>query len=285
MAEGFRIGLTQMSPTRDRDANLAIACDLVRACVGADLVLLPENCLHLGSNAEMRGMAMAMDAAPLARIADTVRETGTPVLLGGFKRKLDDGAIRNSAVLWDANGQVAAIYDKIHLFDARVAGQSFEASSVEQAGERALLLDIAGVKIGITICYDVRFPELYRRLSLAGAEVILVPSAFTQTTGAAHWHTLLRARAIENECFIIASATIRQGDGSDAFETYGHALAVDPWGEIVTNLGTAPVEACVIMLDLERVRSVREKLPVLSHVRADAYARDPAIVAIPKLQA
>jgi len=281
MTDSLRIGLTQMAPTRDRDANLAIACDLVRACAGADLVLLPENCLHLGSNAEMREMAMEIDAPPLLRLAEVARESATPVMLGGFKRRLGDGGIRNSAVLWGADGAVAAIYDKIHLFDARVAGQSFEASSVEQAGERPLLLDMAGTRIGVTICYDVRFPDLYRRLALAGAETILVPSAFTQVTGAAHWHTLLRARAIENECFVVASATIRRGDGSDAFETYGHALVVDPWGEVLADFGTAPNEARIITLDLNRVRSARDRLPVLSHVRADAYAADPAIAALP----
>lgn len=281
MPKAFRIGLTQMSPTRDRDANLAVACDLARACVGADMVLLPENCLHLGSNAEMREMAMAIDDAPLAALAEVARETGTPVLLGGFKRKLDRGGIRNSAVLWGADGEVAAIYDKIHLFDARIAGQSFEASSVEQAGERPLLLDLAGARIGVTICYDLRFPDLYRRLALAGAEILLVPAAFTQTTGAAHWHTLLRARAIENEAYVVASATIRKGDGSDAFETYGHALIVDPWGEVLIDLGTAQCDARIVTLDLARVTATRDKLPVLSHIRSDAYAAEPVVVAVP----
>ncbi len=159
-------------------------------------------------------------------------------------------------------------------------GQSFEASSVEQAGAAPMIVEIAGVKIGVTICYDVRFPELYRRLALAGAEVLLVPAAFTQTTGEAHWETLLRARAIENECFVIASTTVRGTAGDDAFETYGHGLVVDPWGKVITDLGIASPTQQVIELDLGLVEATRQKLPVLHHVRPQAYAAEPAFVAL-----
>lgn len=280
MSRLFRIGLTQFRATRDRDANLAIASDLIRQCAGADLVVLPENGFHLGGNVEMREAALRLDSAPLHHLANLARETATPVLLGGFKRLCEDGVIRNSAVLYDDRGELVAIYDKIHLFDARIAGQSFEASSVEKAGNQPLIVDLNGVRIGVTICYDVRFPELYRRLALSGAEVLLVPAAFTQTTGAAHWHTLLRARAIENAGFVVASATVRGQDGGDAFETYGHALAVDPWGEVLADLGTDSPVARIVDLDLDKVAAVRGKLPVLDHVRPDAYAADPVIIAV-----
>lgn len=280
MAKPFRIGLTQFRATRDRKANLVIASGLVRQCAGADLIVLPENGLHLGGNVEMREAALELDSAPLRHLAGLARETATPVLLGGFKRLCEDGAIRNSAVLYDAQGNLVATYDKIHLFDARIAGQSFEASSVERAGSRPLIVDLGGVRIGVTICYDIRFPDLYRRLALAGAEVMLVPAAFTQTTGAAHWHTLLRARAIENASFVVASATVRGQDGGDAFETYGHALAVDPWGEVLADLGTDSPVSRVIDLDLDRIETVRGKLPVLNHVRPDAYAADPIVIAV-----
>lgn len=277
----FRIGITQWHATRDRDANLAIACDLVRQCAagGADLVLLPENGLHLGTNLEMRQAALHSDSPELAQIAAVARETKTPVLLGGFKHIGADGVIRNSAVLYDETGALVASYDKIHLFDARINGQSFEASSVEKGDLRPLIVEIAGVKIGVTICYDVRFPELYRQLALAGAEVILVPAAFTQTTGEAHWEALLRARAIENECYIVASTTVRGQDDSDAFETYGHGLVVEPWGKVVVDLGIDSPVCQVVDLDLTKVASARDKLPVLRHVRPDAYG-PPAVISV-----
>jgi predicted amidohydrolase len=170
-------------------------------------------------------------------------------------------------------------YDKIHLFDARVGGQSFEASSVELAGGQPVILEIQGARIGLTICYDVRFPELYRQLALAGAEVFLVPAAFTRVTGAAHWEVLLRARAIENAAYVVASATIGSPtEGVDAFPTYGHALAVDPWGEVLADLGEQPVSARVLDLDLDTVARTREKIPVLRGVRADAYARPAEVL-------
>jgi predicted amidohydrolase len=274
--------VTQWHATRDRASNLDMACDLVRRCVGekADFVLLPENGLHLGSNAEMREAAMPVDSPELKRLGSIARETGVPVMLGGFKRRLDDGSIRNTAVLFDGQGRVAALYDKIHLFDARINGQSFEASSVEQAGTVPMIVELGGVKIGITICYDVRFPELYRKLALAGAEVLLVPAAFTQTTGEAHWETLLRSRAIENECFVVASTTVRGTDGNDAFETYGHGLVVDPWGKVLTDLGITSPTYRVVDLDLDLVDAARKKLPVLHHVRPAAYATTPAMVTL-----
>jgi predicted amidohydrolase len=278
----FRVGITQWHVTRDRAANLDIACDLVRQCAadGANLVLLPENGLHLGTNLEMREAALRTDSPELKRLADVARKTKTPVLLGGFKHIGDDGVIRNSAMLYDEQGDLVAVYDKIHLFDARINGQSFEASSVEKAGMLPLLVEIDGVKVGVTICYDVRFPELYRRLALAGAEVILVPAAFTQTTGEAHWETLLRARAIENECFIVASTTVRGTDGTDAFETYGHGLVVEPWGKVLVDLGIESPTCRVVELDLGQVASAREKLPVLHHVRPEAYGNKPAFVSL-----
>jgi predicted amidohydrolase len=177
---------------------------------------------------------------------------------------------RNRALIYGPDGRLAGLYDKIHLFDARVDGQTFEASSVEQAGSSPVLLDLDGTLVGLTICYDLRFPELFRQLALAGAEVILVPSAFTKTTGRAHWETLLRARAIENAVFIVASATIGDTVG-DAFPTYGHASVVDPWGAVMLNLEDDEEACSVVELDLKTIDRIREKMPVLSSVRPDAY--------------
>ncbi|MDX3809141.1 nitrilase-related carbon-nitrogen hydrolase [Bosea thiooxidans] len=273
----FRIGLTQWHVTRDREQNLDQACSLIRACGKdrADLVLLPENALFLGSNAEMRDASLPLEAPAFGRIAELAQEIGAPVLIGGVKRRDEAGTIWNSAVLCDRKGGITSIYDKIHLFDATIGGQRFQASQVESAGATPVVLDHAGATLGISICYDVRFPELYRKLTFAGAEILLVPAAFTRTTGAAHWEILLRARAIENSSFVVASATVSSHQGvADGFETYGHAMAIDPWGRVLADLGEEAPSSTVIELDLSLLADIRTRLPSLSHVRPDAYAAE-----------
>lgn len=270
----LRVGLTQWHATRDVAANVELALRAIRGCAAeeADLVVLPENGLMLGSNAEMRAAAFSEGGDPhLERIAAAARANDVVVVVGGLKNRTDEGTF-NSALVYDRAGELVGRYDKIHLFDARVGGQSFEASSVEQAGAAPVIVDVDGVAVGITVCYDVRFPELYRTLALAGAEVILVPAAFTRITGAAHWEVLLRSRAIESAAYVVASATVH-GDGEvpDAFETWGHALAVGPWGEVLADLGEEPFATTVLDLDLGEVAAARDRLPVLRGVRPDAY--------------
>lgn len=270
----LRVGLTQWHATRDVDANVELALRAIRGCAAeeADLVVLPENGLMLGTNSEMREAAFSEGGDPhLERIAAAARDNDVVVVVGGLKNRTDEATF-NSALVYDRSGNLAGRYDKIHLFDARVGGQSFEASSVEQAGAEPVIVDVDGVQVGITVCYDVRFPELYRTLALEGAEVILVPAAFTRITGAAHWEVLLRSRAIESAAYVIASATVH-GDGQvpDAFETWGHALAVGPWGEVLADLGEEPYATTVLDLDLDAVSAARDRLPVLRGVRPDAY--------------
>jgi deaminated glutathione amidase len=274
----LRVGLTQWHATRDTRANLRTALRAVRECAadGADLVLLPENGLMLGTNAEMRERAFTTDSPEVVALCEAARETGTVVVLGGMKLRRSDG-VTNTALVIGCDGTIVGGYDKIHLFDARVGGVSFEASGVERAGDEPLLLEVKGVTVGVTICYDVRFPELYRALAGAGAQVLLVPAAFTRTTGTAHWEVLLRARAVENAAHVVASATVHGDEpGADAFETYGHAMAVAPWGEVLADLGEAPYACQVVGLDPARVEKARTTLPVLDQVRPDAYSRPPA---------
>ncbi len=268
------VGLTQWHATRDVSANVEKAVRAIRSCAAEDaqLVLLPENGLMLGSNTEMREAAFSEKGDPhLDQIAEAARENDVVVVVGGLKNRTDEGAF-NSALVYDASGHLAGRYDKIHLFDARIGDQSFEASSVERAGETPVVVDVDGVCVGLTICYDIRFPELYRSLALAGAEVILVPAAFTRITGGAHWEVLLRSRAIESGAFVVASATVH-GDGEevDAFETYGHALAVGPWGAVLADLGEEAYATSVMTLDMAEVDAVRARLPVLRGVRPEAY--------------
>jgi deaminated glutathione amidase len=275
----LRVGLTQWRPTRDVAANLAVAVELVRtAGPGADLVVLPENGLMLGTNAEMRAAAFDLDSPEITALREAARAVSAAVVVGGFKRRTTDGEVFNTALAIDSTGEIAAGYDKIHLFDARIDGQSFEASGVERPGDRPLIITVAGVRIGVTICYDVRFPELYRNLATAGAEVLLVPAAFTHRTGRAHWEVLLRARAIESAAYVVAPATIRGDDGSDAFETYGHALVVGPWGEVLADLGETAPAWRVLDLPLSEVTRVRDTLPVLRGVRTSASCAAPAII-------
>lgn len=272
--KSLRVGLTQWHATRDVEANVEHALAAIRDCAaeGAQLVVLPENGLMLGSNTEMREAAFSeVGDSRLERIAEAARDSQVVVVVGGLKNRTEDGTF-NSALVYDRWGDLAGRYDKIHLFDARIGGQSFEASSVEQGGKQPVVVDVDGVAVGLTICYDVRFPELYRALALGGAEVILVPAAFTRITGDAHWEVLLRSRAIESGAYVVASATVHgDGDEADAFETYGHALAVGPWGDVLADLGEDAFATKVLELDLDQVTAVRDKLPVLRGVRPDAY--------------
>ena len=278
MTRSLRVGLTQWHPTLDVEDNSCLAVAAIERCArdDAQLILLPENGLCLGTNEQMRERALTLDAPAIERLLAAARAANSTVVMGGFKHRGKDGVVRNSAAVIDRDGRIAGIYDKIHLFNARVQGQTFDASSVETAGDRPLLANVAGIAVGVTICFDVRFPELYRTLAHAGAEVLLVPSAFTRATGSAHWETLLRARAIENAAYVVASATISPAD--DPMATYGHALAVSPWGEVLADFEDAVFDARVLELDLGQREQMLQRLPVLAAARPSASATSPACI-------
>lgn len=274
------VAVTQWRATGHLTSNLDIATSMILEAgrQHADLVALPENGLCLGTNREMRAAALRLDAPAINSLRNAAKEANTTVVLGGFKRNDESGRVFNTALVIGSDGEIRGRYDKIHLFDANIGGQTFAASSVECGGDTPVILSIRGVKIGVTICYDIRFPELYRQLALAGAEVVLIPAAFTYTTGRAHWEILLRARAIENSTYVVAPATVRGHEGGDSFQTYGHAMIITPWGEVLTDLGEAQRECQVLTLDLDRVAQVRDALPVLRGVRPAAYGRSPRII-------
>lgn len=282
LARRLRVTLTQWHATRDVAANLHKALELVRAAASdkPDLILLPENGLMIGTNDEMHAAALALDSPEIDALRRSAADASATVILGGFKRRDGDGTVHNTAVVIGPRGEVAGSYDKIHLFDATIGGQKFQASRVEVAGTEPVIVVINNVKVAVTICYDVRFPELYRALALAGAEVFLVPAAFTYKTGEAqHWEVLLRARAIENTAYVVGSATIRGRNGAgDAFETWGHALAVDPWGRVLADLGTAELAFQTLELDMGLLEEVRNSLPVLRGQRQQAYLTAPRII-------
>ena len=273
-AATLRVAITQWSPGTDLTANLDVARTLIHDAGrrGADLVLLPENGLMLGGAAEMRQAALRESGSEISTLRAAAERARCAVVVGGTKLVDDSGVIHNSALVVDARGQLCGRYDKIHLFDARIGHQSFEASRLETPGQVPVLLRIRGWSIGITICYDVRFPELYRTLAHAGADLFLVPAAFAASTGKAHWETLLRARAIENGAFVVASATVSDDDTPAVFPTHGHAMVINPWGAILTDLRKAAPALAVVDIAHDEVETARAALPVLEQVRPNAYA-------------
>ncbi len=250
--------------------NLETAAAMVREArgQGADLIALPENVAlfeprraKLLEKAEPQGTHTALRA-----FQDLARETGAWILVGSLAVKLGDGRIANRSFLLDAVGNIVASYDKIHMFDVTLpSGETYRESATYAPGDRAMAAPMPWGKLGMTICYDVRFAALYRALAESGADMITVPSAFTRTTGQAHWHVLLRARAIETGCFVIAPAQC--GTHAEGRQTYGHSLIVGPWGEVLSDGGDA-VGITLARLDTSRVAEVRRMVPSLAHGRS-----------------
>jgi len=265
----LRAGLVQLRSGRDMARNLADAADLIRqaACQGAVLVATPEmtNIIE-PDRPRLRGLAKVQsEDGSVACYAALAAELGIWLNIGSLALMGDGGMLINRSLLFDPAGTLRAHYDKIHLFDVDLpTGESLRESHAYAGGGSAVVVDAAGCRLGLTICYDVRFPGLYRALAQAGAEVIAVPSAFTVPTGEAHWHVLLRARAIETGSFVLAAA--QAGRHESGRETYGHSLAVAPWGEVLAEAGQDPC-AIVVDLDLAQVAAARRRIPALSHDR------------------
>jgi predicted amidohydrolase len=270
----LRVAAVQMCSTDDVSANLARARDLVREAVsaGAALVGLPENFAYLGSDRDHKlALSESLDGPAdgpiLAAMKRLGAETGAWILLGGFPERVagDDARIGNTSVLLDPGGAVRARYRKLHLFDVEVpGGQSFRESETVAAGAGPVIAETPWCKLGLSICYDLRFPELYRALAAGGARLLAVPAAFTRETGKDHWHVLLRARAIENQAYVFAPAQWGFHGGKRA--SYGHALVVDPWGVVLAECGERDGYA-LASIDLGYQDAVRSKLPCLSHRR------------------
>lgn len=276
----MRAGLIQMTSgdvVADNLVQVRALCTEA-AAGGADLILTPEvtNCLS-GSRAQQVAQLSTQDTDPtLAALREFAAKQGVWVLIGSLALKTEDadGRFANRSFLIDASGEIAAWYDKIHMFDVQVSvAETYRESKGYRPGDRAVLADTPFGKIGMTICYDLRFPHLYRDLALAGAEILTVPSAFSQATGPAHWETLLRARAIETGCFVLAPAqTGTHPSQTDRVrKTHGHSLAIDPWGKVLADAGTAP-GVTLVDLDIATVAEIRRKLPSLSGSRAYSIA-------------
>jgi predicted amidohydrolase len=267
----MRAAAVQLNSTADKDRNLERAEELVReaAAGGADLVALPEKWNLLGDGEALTTGAEPLDGPSLTTAGRWARELGIHLVAGSIaERAPGSERLFNTSVLFDPDGQEVATYRKIHLFDVEVGGVVYRESEYEQPGEEIVLADAGGLELGLSVCYDLRFPELYRILTVRGARAIAVPSAFTLTTGRDHWEVLLRARAIENQVFVIAPNQI--GEAPPSYSSYGRSAIVDPWGIV---LARAPDSECVIAaeLDTEAQERVRERLPSLANRRPAAY--------------
>ena len=272
---GVRAALLQLRSGDDPAANLAATEALVRKAAhgGAALVLTPEctNIVSASRALQARVLVTEAEDPTLARLAAVAGELGITLLVGSLCLGSGDpdGRFVNRCVVIGPDGAIRARYDKIHMFDVDVGGpESYRESAAYRPGDRAVVAEAAGLRLGMTVCYDLRFPHLFRDLAKAGADVIAVPSAFTVPTGRAHWHVLLRARAIETGAFVLApaqSGTHAAREGR-ARETFGHSLAVDPWGAVLADAGE---DTGVTFVDIDRAETAqaRRRVPALTHDR------------------
>ena len=260
------VAAVQMNSGADKPQNLETARRLIRKAVilGVKFVALPENFAWMGPEAERAANAEPLDGPTLSQMSAMARETKVTILAGSV---LEEGApgdrVYNTSAVFGPDGTRLAVYRKMHLFDVEVGdGQSYRESAAVAPGTEVVVADTAVGKVGLSICYDLRFPELYRKHSEAGATLIAVPSAFTAATGKDHWEVLVRARAIENQCYVLAPA--QQGRHPKDRMTWGHAMLVDPWG-LVTAQCSEGEGVAVGELNLEYLARVRKSLPALQH--------------------
>ncbi len=272
MPSRIRIACCQLTSRADKEENLERAEALVgrAASGGADVVVLPEKWNGIGEVETLHVLAEPLaDGESVQAMAGWARHHGISLVGGSItERREGREKLSNTCLVFDPEGQRVGLYRKIHLFDVEVGGLVYRESEAEEAGTEPALAEAEGWAIGLTICYDLRFPELYRILALEGAELLTVPSNFTLATGKDHWHVLLRARAIENGCYVAAAAQI--GETMPGRPSYGRSLVVDPWGVVCAQ---ASDEETVVFaeLDRERLLGVRERLPSLASRQPDAY--------------
>ncbi|MEK9647402.1 MAG: carbon-nitrogen hydrolase family protein [Alphaproteobacteria bacterium] len=270
MADPFRLACVQINASSDPEETIAAASGLIAEAAegGAQFVSLPECAAMIEPDRAVldRKVVAAEDTAAFSAYSRIAADRKIWLHVGSLAVRAGDGRIANRTFLIDPAGRTVATYDKIHMFDVDLdGGESYRESETYRPGEAAAVADLPWGRLGLTICYDVRFPALYTHLAEAGADFIGVPSAFTRTTGRAHWHVLLRARAIETGCWIFAAAQC--GDHVAGRQTYGHSLIVDPWGTVVAEAGEEPG---VIFADIDpaKVGEARRSLPSLANARA-----------------
>jgi len=267
--ESILASCIQLTAGDDLQSNLNRAALLIEEAVtaGCQLLLLPENFSFMGATEEAKlDVAEAQESSSvLAFLSEQARQHNITIIGGSvLLKQVGNNKVRNCCPVFSAQGELLAYYDKIHLFDAVLPNERYSESSMVESGSQPKMVELDDWKLGLSICYDLRFPELYRHYSAHGCNIITVPAAFTVPTGKAHWETLLRARAIENECYLLAAG--QYGNHSGERKTWGHSMIISPWGEILSSLdeGEGVITA---ELSLKKLNSVREALPVLNHRR------------------
>jgi predicted amidohydrolase len=268
----LRAAAIQLNGSDDRDANVAAAERLIREAAegGAELVVAPEHLTGIGTPEQVAAVAEPLDGQTAEWAKALSAELGIWLVPGSITEQADDGRQFNTAMLCGPDGAVHAAYRKIHMFDVEVEGRVYRESDRQTPGNEIVVGSVAGLQLGLSVCYDLRFPELFRIMALKGALAFALPAAFTVPTGQAHWHTLVRARAIENQAFVIAAGQVGEHPGGLA--SYGHSMIVDPWGTILAEAGNDAAE-CVVAadLDLGDQARVRQQLPALENRRPAAY--------------
>lgn len=264
-----KFGVVQMNSSADVCANMKMLKQQLHLLYeqGAQLVVTPENTLLFGHKADYQQHAEKLGSGPLQQqLSELASELEIWLIIGSFPIRNDDGTLSSTCLVFNANGFLSANYQKLHMFDVDVgdANQAYRESDIFRAGSALRVVDTPFGKVGLSICYDVRFPALYTMLREADAEIIVVPAAFTKVTGLAHWEVLLRSRAIDTQCWIIAAAQC--GSHSSGRETYGHSMIIDGWGEVVNQLGDN-IGIILADIDLAKNRQIRNKMPLLEHAR------------------
>ena len=272
MPDRLRVACVQLNAGTDKAANLEKAERLVAraASTGADVVVLPEKWNAIGSVETLRANAEPLDGGESVDAMSRWARTHGVTLVGGSITEIREGRERlsNTCAVFDAAGDLVAVYRKIHMFDVEVGGHVYRESEAEEPGEETTVCEVEGWKVGLSVCYDLRFPELYRILALEGAELVTVPAAFTLYTGKDHWELLVRARAVENQCYVAAANMWGVHEGGKA--SYGRSAIVDPWGVVVAQ---AADEDTVISAELDRrhMERIRRDLPSLANRQPSAY--------------
>lgn len=269
MNEIFKAACVQNCAGQDMASTIERSVELVHKARdrGADLIALPEffSCLYVDQDGLETGAVAEADHAALPIYRKTAKDTGAWIMLGSLG--IDDGGdrLRNRTFVMSPEGEIAARYDKIHMFDVELGnGESYRESDRFEPGEEAVVASIPMGMIGLSICYDLRFAYLYRALAQAGAKILAIPAAFMRTTGEAHWHTLCRARAIETGCYVIAPC---QSGSHGKAVTYGHSLIIDPWGKVLADGSGEDEDVVIAEIDLSKVDEARSKVPALQHDR------------------
>jgi predicted amidohydrolase len=268
----LRVAAVQLNASADRTANLAAADRLTRAAAadGATLIVLPEKWTAMGSDEDLRAGAETLEGPAIGWARSSARELGVDLVAGSFLERVPGAAkLANTSVHVGPDGELVATYRKLHMFDVEVGGRSYRESDLEEPGEEIVLSRTAeGVELGLSICYDLRFPELYRILAVRGARVLPLPAAFTLATTRDHWEALLRARAIENQAFVVAANQVGAHPGGH--RSGGRSMIVDPWGVVLAQAQDAE-DHIVAELDLARQREIRAQLPSLANRRPEVY--------------